>query len=251
MNPRQNFYSSVFEQIMNYKREREFVNSKNLFFDPVIGLGLFASVLVLGVFSGYVKLPPPGFKTTKTAMSPIIKFEERAAADIFSPDLSSASEPNTAPTTASFVLVPSEDGYVTADSPQKSYGSEGYLKIDNSSQKIAFLKFKVPATTTFHKVVLRLNPTDSTESGGDVSIVNENLWSEKLLTFNSKPSEGEVRVGPIGAVSARVPKMIDITNYIVAGKTYTFKLSTTGTESVEYSSRESSSDTSPALVFTE
>ncbi|MDQ3098156.1 MAG: DNRLRE domain-containing protein [bacterium] len=249
MNPRQNFYSSVFEQIMNYKKEREFETNSNFLFDPVVGLGLFASVLLIGVFGGYLKLPNLINNSNLIGSSPIIKIEERAAADIFSPDVSDASENVVSDTSNALVLIPTEDGYVSADAPQKTYGSESYLKVDRSSQKMAYLKFKIPADKPFSKVLLRLYPTDSNNIGGDLSLLNDNLWSDKLLTFDSKPSGGEVRIGPIGPVSARILKTIDVTTYIKNGSTYTFKITSEGTEGIDYSSRESSSETSPALLL--
>ncbi len=250
MNPRQNFYSSVFDQIMNYKKEREFESNKNFLFDPVVGLGLFASVLVVGVFSGYIQFPTNiSPKSSQVATGPILKIEERSAADVFSPELSAAAENGSADLSKAVVLVPTEDGYVSADAPQKSHGSEGILKVDKDSQKMSYLKFKVPAGQSFGRVLLRLTPADSNEIGGDLSMVNENLWTERLLTFDSIPTNGEVRLGPIGSVSAGVTKTIDVTNYIKAGNTYTFKLSSNGADGVDYSSREASTETSPALLF--
>ncbi len=248
MNPRQNFYSSVFDQIMNYKKEREFNSDHNFLFDPIVGLGLFATVLVVGVFSGYLpSLPQLGVK--QSSSTAFIKSEERAAADVFSPDNSNAAENPNGVNVSSLVVVSSEDSYVGADAPQKSYGSEGSLKINKSPQRIAFLKFKVPADTKYSKVLLRVNPKDSNDNGGVLSVLSDNLWSERLLTFDSKPVQGEFVVGLIGPVSARVAKTIDVTSYIQPGKTYTFKIATEGAESVDYYSRESSSESSPALVF--
>ncbi len=251
MNPRQNFYSSVFEQIMNYKKEREFQQNRNFLFDPIVGLGLFASVLVVGVFSGY--LPDfSGFINrdgSQLADMRIIKTEQRPAADIFSADTSSAAENPAEVYRDSVPVIPSEDGYVSADSPQKSFGSEAFLKVDKNPQRFAYLKFKVPANEKFTKVILRLYPQDSNENGGALSVMSDNLWSERLLTFDARPSNGEVRIGPLGSVSSRVAKFVEVTNYIQSGKTYTFKVSTDGSDGVNYSSREASSETSPALLL--
>jgi hypothetical protein len=250
MNPRQNFYSSVFEQIMNYKKEREFEGHTNFLFDPVVGLGLFASALVVGVFSGYLPLPSLSvYKSNQVAVAPIIKIEERAAADVFSPDKSNAAENDLVASSNAFVLVPSEDSYVSADSPQKSFGSETYLKIDKAAQKSAYLKFKLPQGTSFSKALLKLSPTDSNPNGGKLAVLTENLWSEKLLTFDSRPSSEETPIGAIGAISSRVAKTIDVTSYVKAGSTYTFKISTEGSDSIGYSSREASTETSPALLL--
>lgn len=250
MNPRQNFYSSVFEQIANYKKENLQSHNHHLLHDPIVGLGLFAAILAFGVFSGYLQVPSfVNIKNTEN-ISSILKIEERSAADIFSPDKSNASS-GLDTVSNQTVLIPSEDGYVSADSPQKAFSSETYLKASKSPVKNIYFKFKIPDDNIFSKAQLRINPIDSSESGGYLSVLSDNLWSERLLTYNSQPVGEVMNIGDIGPISSRVPKFIDVTSIVKPGQTYTFKISGIGSDGVDYYSRESSSETSPALIFTE
>lgn len=233
---------------MNYKKERE-VENKNFLFDPVVGLGLFASVLVVGVFAGYFPISSNLSVGSRAASVPALKIEERAAADVFNPDTSQAAENESVGAALGMAIVPAEDGYVSSDTPRKTFGSEGHLKIAKSPQRVAYVKFKVPTDQAFSKVYFRLTPKDSDQSGGVLSMVSDNLWTERLLNFDSQPKNDAVRIGPVGPVAARVFKRVDVTDYIQKGRTYTFRISSEGTESVDYYSRESATETSPALVF--
>jgi hypothetical protein len=255
MNARQSFYSSVFEQINEYKRRRtESHIDKGFLSDHMIELGIFSAVLVVGVFGGFVVNVGNYFNSYRPVASrpQFYKFTQGSAADLYKAENSNASE-ETSPTESvnGTVVRPSDDGYVSADNPQRSFGYEGIVKIDNNPERVAYFKFSLPKTVTYSNATLKLYSRDKNTNGGSLYFVEDNLWSERLLTFDSRPNAVAQKVSDIGSVSAGGVVSVDVTPYVATGKVVTFMLSTDSDDGVDYSSKEDSSDMSPQLLLSE
>jgi hypothetical protein len=249
MKPRQSFYSTVFEQINNYKKRPG--GSHSLFEDKMVLMGIFASALVLVVFGGY--FTPIGkslFQQGPELASRTIKVEKVPAADLFTADNTSASQEDTVGEDPGAVIVrPTDDSYVSNDNSQKSYGSDPILKVSRSPERVAYLKFYIPANQPVSKALFRIYAKDKNDVGGALSVSTDNLWSERLLTFDSRPIGAATTVTNLSNVTPDSPVTVDITQYVKAGQSLTIRIDAMSTDNINYASKESASDTSPAILL--
>lgn len=245
MNPRRNYYIPVFEQLNEYKQAR---SRKSFFLDEwVLGMGVLGSVLLVAIFGGYLDfsmINPTQLVDQQT--SKVIKIVEVPVSDVFKADETSASELNL--NLEDFVQIrPSEDTFVSESTPERSYGSNTSLRVNASPVETAYLKFNVP-NQEVKRAVLRFYARSNSSSGGSVRFSPDNLWTEQLLTFDSQLASKGEKVSDIGAVTARVPVDILVTDEVTSGSSVTFVLESMGGKA-EYFASEAGTATSPVLLL--
>jgi hypothetical protein len=253
MNARQSFYSSVFEQINDYKRKRGNDGSRTGFLtDHMVEFGVFSAVLVITVFGGFNLDFNQFFTSSRQALKPnVIKITQAPAADIFTTEDTSASEGEYSEPEDGMIVRPSDDAYVSEDNPGRSFGYDQVLRVDKDPVRSVYLKFSIPKDKPFSHAILRLYAKDNNETGGTVYVGNDNIWSERLLTYDSQPNVGEEKIGDIGAVAAGVPVSIDVTGAVEDRTVVTFKITSDSEDGVDYAAKESSTELSPQLVLSE
>lgn len=171
-------------------------------------------------------------------------------------------EPTPAPTPAP-MPVPSlkelripvaADAFVNSAYPTTNRGSKSFLKVGNSPQTHTLLKFTVSgvAGAAVQSVKLRLVPNASSTSGGELRRVLSNSWTETGVTWNSAPAAGATVLARQGATTKGKVIELDVTAEVKADGTYSFELSTSVADGVEYDyySREAGTSVQPELVIT-
>ena len=137
------------------------------------------------------------------------------------------------------------DAVVKRDSPTINFRTATGLKADNSPVEMIFLKFTVTGTagSTVTGAKLRLFATDPSNSGGQIRRVLNNSWSENTITFNNAPVAETTIVASRGAVADNTYVEFDLFSAIKGDGTYSFRISTTSSDGVIYSSKETSVST--------
>lgn len=99
--------------------------------------------------------------------------------------------------------VTTEDAFARADQPTAT-AKTNTLHTDSSPQKIIYLKFNVKeiAGKSVDSAVLRLYNIEGSASGGIISLVNSDNWSESTLNWNNRPSLQSGIIATLGPVSA-------------------------------------------------
>ncbi len=152
---------------------------------------------------------------------------------------------------AAYTVNASQDTYVDSANAGVSMGTGSLANIDyNSSgdQRIALVKFTVPslaAGETVNNVKLRVNVVNP-GTGSTAAYAVGTGWSE-ATTWNSRPSIGS----KLSASSGAVPTgwfTYDLGKPLTQGGTYAFAIQTTGSDGVQFTTRENTSATPAQLV---
>ncbi len=161
--------------------------------------------------------------------------------------------PTNSPENPSAILnktfLPIDDAYVRKDSQSANYGSLDFIRIDGDPGAISYLKFDLRDLNgkSIQKAVLRFKV--SSNSGANANLTKypvnvkptSNLWTEKTITFQNKPSLGSkinsiTGINPQGAIAE-----VDITSGVNLGKINSFVLeSTGGLDGIVFNSKEAS-----------
>jgi len=94
---------------------------------------------------------------------------------------------------------PLEDAYVTEKAAGENFGFVKYLRVDNDPKSLSYLKFDLSAlgsaeAVEVEKAVLRLQINDDKYRGTVIAKkVEENAWSEDVITFKDRPREFDER----------------------------------------------------------
>lgn len=242
MNMRRRYYSSFFDQLNEYKNAEgnKPQESPNIFSDNLIRLGIFASVLSLAIFGGYLGNVLP--KSSESTSLGYFRTDSQPVFNIFKADSSFASE--YVDDIEGVQVVSSEDSYVTVDRPKVSYGEEAYLIAFGSGNRI-YLKFDLP-DVEYGSVFLYVYPASGSTGSLNLSGVANNLWDEELLTFESAPIQGEV----ISAMPLEQgkPVIFDVTRLVNGRRSVSFALSSPEGQQVTVYSKEFSAY-APRLVL--
>lgn len=154
------------------------------------------------------------------------------------------------PTPTVVSLNPIADATVKAATPDTNYGAVTPHEVDGSPVKIVYMKFDLNflAGKSVTSAKLRLRVTNGSDSTQIVKHVEDTNWSEAAVTYNTRPSLSSEIAQITGGVSG-VWKEIDITS-AVAGKTgqlMSIGIDSTGSDGLDFSSKEHSSN-KPQLV---
>jgi hypothetical protein len=147
-------------------------------------------------------------------------------------------------------FAPVADARVEGALPDQNFGGSSVLKVDDSPQYSAFLRFEPTGLSgTLVSAKLRLYATDATVNGPALLAVQDS-WQERDITFHSQPaSQGEV--ARVSSVEANTWVEWDVTEAVRGQSVVSWKLAPTGTDGTVFSSREApDSALRPQLVVT-
>ena len=160
----------------------------------------------------------------------------------------SASKSATTQSTATYTFNPVADAYVAGDFATTNYGTSALLKADTSPVFQSYLRFNVgDVSGTITKAILRLYTTSSSASGYQIRGVNGQSWEEGSVLYNNAPAVGFV-IGSSGNFAMGNWTSVDVTSMVTGNGVYDFALTTASTATLNFNSRESSSN-QPQLVI--
>jgi photosystem II stability/assembly factor-like uncharacterized protein len=156
------------------------------------------------------------------------------------------------PTTLTFT--PPHDAYVRSSSANGNFGSTTDLRVRGGSQTYrSYLKFVVSGVVgAVQSATLRLRVVDPGPDGGAAFAVSNNLrntatpWTEAALTWNNAPTLSGSALDAEGSVTANTWVELNVTAAVTGNGTYSFALSGSSSNEVDYSSSEGSNP--PQLV---
>lgn len=148
------------------------------------------------------------------------------------------------------VTSPFEDGFVSRDAPDQSFGGEPVLLVDGSPRLESYLKFYVSTESMrVRDAKLELSAFDPTPDGPVLYRVSDE-WNEGL-TWNTRPSLQEGPLDNLGAISAGTRVAYDVTRVVTSEGLYSFGLIPESGNGVDFYSREVlQSELSPTLRLT-
>ena len=158
-----------------------------------------------------------------------------------------------ATSTVSGVVVASEDAYTDARFPHRITGSDPRVisGATSSNTKTSYMKFTWPAAppgTTLTAAKLLVKAERTTASSVQLRTVSTNDWSEKTLSYKTRPSVGSVAQTTTVSATTKTATF-DVTGKVKSGATRSFAL-TAGSGVDVFSSSETSSGPRLQLTYT-
>lgn len=152
----------------------------------------------------------------------------------------------------SLTLSPTADSYVNAVYPTSNYGTASTLQVDGNPIKIIYMKFDLSSLSgkTIASAKLRFYVTNTSSSTQNVKRVSSTSWTETGLTYSSRPTLGTLVSSFVGGPSG-VWKEVDITSAVKEklGTLLSLAVDSTGSDGLDFSSKNSSSNR-PQLLIT-
>ena len=146
---------------------------------------------------------------------------------------------------------PVADAYVSASTPDTSYGATTQINADGDPAKISYLRFDVsglPSDSTVISAKLRLYVNNATSDGPGARNINT-TWNENTVTWNTRPSIDETAiVGDLGAITLGRWVEMDVTPMITGNGTFNIALTQPYTDGSGFHSREGANK--PQLIVT-
>jgi hypothetical protein len=185
-----------------------------------------------------------------TSLTPVTTYAYRVDAFDGSGNHSalSASKSATTQSTATYTLNPVADAYVAGDITTTNYGRSATLKADGSPDYRSYLRFNVsdivgPVTNA----TLRLYTTSSSATGYQVKQVTTQTWEEGTITYANAPAVG-ASIGSSGNFASGNWTSVNVTSLITGNGTFDLAVSTTSSTSMNFNSRDATSN-QPQLVI--
>jgi chitodextrinase len=135
------------------------------------------------------------------------------------------------------------DTYVNSDNPTSTYGSATVLRADGSPDLHSYLRFTVQGLAGYpilHAYLL-IYANSNSSVGIDTEAVADNTWVENAVTYNTAPALGSV-LGSSGPFTGNSWITIDVSSYITGEGTYSFGITTPGSSTISFASKESGSN---------
>ncbi len=145
---------------------------------------------------------------------------------------------------------PVADARVSESSPNSNYGSDGTLRVKTQagSSFQTFLRFDVGALPgSVLSAKLRLFCTDTSNGGGNVHALANNIWGESSVNWTNRPVPAGAPLATLGGVTAGFWSEVELGPGAVSGGLVSFALTGGTTNSAYYSSREGANP--PELVL--
>jgi fibronectin type 3 domain-containing protein len=144
---------------------------------------------------------------------------------------------------AVLTLSPDADARALQSSPTSNYGTDGTIGADFStgtSNIEAFLRFTVSgvAPGSVLSAKLRLHSTSDGTADGPAIYTTSPSWSETTVSWNTRPAPTSPATDDKGAIPANTWVEYNVTPFVTGNGTYSFRLATTSTDGVYFSSRE-------------
>ena len=162
----------------------------------------------------------------------------------------SAARSATTQSTATYAFAPVADAFVAGDTMTTNYGGSAFLKADTSPTFQSYLRFQVgDVSGAVTKATLRLYTTSSSATGYQIKQVNGQGWEEGRITFANAPAAGTT-IGSSGSFAANNWTSVDVTSLVAGNGIYDFTLTTTGTATLNFNSRDAGSNQPQLIVET-
>ena len=156
----------------------------------------------------------------------------------------------TTQSTATYTFRPVADAYISGDFATTNYGTSAFLRADSSPSFQSYLRFNVSDIGgTVTKATLRLYTTSSSTVGYQVRRVTGQTWEEGTVTAANAPSLGSL-IDSSGSFAFNSWTNIDVTSLITGNGVYDLALTTTSTATLNFSSRDASSNQPQLIVKT-
>jgi hypothetical protein len=112
--------------------------------------------------------------------------------------------------------------------------------VDGSPDFHAYLRFIVQGLNgnPIQHAYLHVYANTSSTAGINTLTVADNTWGEKTVTYNTAPPLGTL-LGSSGAYASGTWITIDVTSYITGEGTYSFAVTTSGSTTLSFASKES------------
>ncbi|HSJ86947.1 MAG TPA: DNRLRE domain-containing protein, partial [Anaerolineales bacterium] len=147
-------------------------------------------------------------------------------------------------------IVAEADSRVREASPNANFGADTVLNVDGDagSHVQSYIRFTVTGISgTVSNAQLRIYVTDGTYDG-PMLFSTSNTWTETGITWNNRPAGTSGALGDKGKLDVNTWADYDVTSVIRGNGTYSFVLTTYGTDLLGLSSREGNA--APQLVVT-
>jgi len=131
------------------------------------------------------------------------------------------------------------DTYVSASSPTANYGTATALRLDGSPVLHTFLRFNVQGLgkTPITRARLMVYTNNNSNIGFSAMTVPDNGWDETEVNNINAPTMGNF-LHSSGAIKAESWVTLDVTPYVTGEGTYSFGLTTPGSTTLSFQSRE-------------
>jgi chitodextrinase len=162
----------------------------------------------------------------------------------------SATRSATTQSTATYTFAPVADAFVAGDTSTTNYGGSTFLKADASPVFQSYLRFNVgDVSGTVTKATLRLYTTSSSATGYQIKRVSDQGWEEGNITFDNAPA-ADAAIGSSRNFAANNWTSVDVTSLVTSNGIYDFALITTSTVTLNFNSRDASSNRPQLVVET-
>ena len=141
---------------------------------------------------------------------------------------------------------PEADAYTISSRPNGNLGGASTLRIDASPETNGYLRFDVAGVSgAVTQATLRVYYQTTSSQGVTVHQVGDNSWGELTINASNAPGLGSA-INSSGATSANSYVDVDVTSYVTGNGLISFGLSTSDSNLILASSRESGN--APELV---
>ena len=131
------------------------------------------------------------------------------------------------------------DTYVNASSPATKYGSATAIRVDASPDLHSYLRFTVNGLAGYPigQARLMVYANNTSSIGVNALVVTDNTWDELNTTYGNAPALGTT-LASSGAFTSGNWVSLDVTSYVTGEGTYSFGLTTPGSSTLSFPSRE-------------
>ncbi len=154
----------------------------------------------------------------------------------------------TLPAQTTLTFAADSDSFIDDSNSGTNYGVSAALRTDLEPDIRSYIRFSVQGLPEGHvsSAILRIFSNTASVYGYDVSIVPDNTWHEKEITYQNAPEFAD-QLDFNSSLHANIWTSTDVTLAVQGNGVYTFGLSTSSPTSLSYSSREGPN--SPELVI--
>merc|ERR1711933_229579 len=152
-------------------------------------------------------------------------------------------KPTPQPITGVYILTPSDDATIVSSYPNRNYGNEEELQVDDDSGVVdALIRFDLSNIDTrkVASALLRLYCTNKSNSGGIIGETVSSDWNENLVTWASAPVALGTPIHSIGSVKVATWYEIDLISLFSGGNknTVSIRMTSNSWDRAGYSSKE-------------
>jgi fibronectin type 3 domain-containing protein len=211
------------------------------------------------VYRGGTLLAPIGPTTTyaDTSVAPSSTYSYQLRALDAAGNISDPSNTATATTAAAtpvLTFAAEADARAEQSTATTNYGTATTIGADfstSTSNIESFLRFTVSGVSpgSVSSAKLRLNSTGNGTADGPAIYTTSSSWSETTINWNTRPAPTSAATDDKGAIPGNTLVEYDVTPFVTGNGTYSFRLATSSTDGVYFSSREAAT-LRPELVVT-